>query len=88
MNITINKAFIRDLKKISDKELLGNVKKAVNNFEAIDNLSKMSNVKKLKNTDFLYRLKIKNYRLGFEYIDNNVTLLRFLHRKDIYKHFP
>jgi mRNA interferase RelE/StbE len=35
-----------------------------------------------------YRIRIGNYRLGLRYDSNSVTLLRFMHRKDIYTYFP
>ncbi len=56
--------------------------------EISDNLSKCQNIKKLKGHDIYYRLKIGDYRLGFSFENNEINIIRFLHRKDIYKLFP
>ena len=38
-------------------------------------------------TDY-YRIRIGEYRIGLKYSNKTITLVRFLHRKDIYKFFP
>jgi len=38
--------------------------------------------------DRYYRIKIGDYRIGMTVEGNLVTLVRFLHRKDIYRYFP
>lgn len=35
-----------------------------------------------------YRIRIGNYRLGLKQEQDTLTLLRFMHRKDIYTYFP
>jgi len=56
--------------------------------KSVQNITQLKNVKKMSRDHALYRLKSKNYRLGFECIGNDITLLRFLYRRDIYKWFP
>ena len=51
-------------------------------------LQDMQNIKKLKGHDNYYRLKISDYRLGFSYENGEINIIRFLHRKEIYKLFP
>jgi len=48
----------------------------------------MSHFKKMKVVDNYYRMRIGNYRIGFKVEFQNLILLRFMHRKDIYKYFP
>jgi len=35
-----------------------------------------------------YRIRLGNYKMGITIIENQVTFIRFLHRKEIYKYFP
>jgi mRNA interferase RelE/StbE len=45
--------------------------------------------KKIEGYETYYRIRIGDYRLGMEAISGReVVLLRFLHRKDIYRYFP
>lgn len=88
MNVEYDKSFYRDIKKLRDKEPASKLKEIIEKFKSSKDLTEIKNIKKIQGTDNLYRVKIKNYRLGFELQENTVTLLKFLHRKDIYKYFP
>ena len=59
-------------------------------FPQIKNLTefKPHPLKKLKGFRNYYRIKIKNFRIGFKKINGEVVFMRVLHRKDIYKNFP
>ncbi len=35
-----------------------------------------------------YRMRIGNYRIGFESRDNRVEMVRVLHLNEIYRYFP
>jgi len=35
-----------------------------------------------------FRIRVGDYRLGFSFHNDTVTLIRFLHRKEIYRYFP
>ncbi len=89
MKIFIDKSFVKDVDKITDKKLLRNLKKLIIELENSNSLVDLPNVKKIKGYNSFYRIRMGNYRLGMEEIDSNVICLtRFLHRKDIYKYFP
>ncbi len=45
-------------------------------------------MEKLKGYETYYRIKIGDFRVGIEFVEDKVILSRFLHRKDIYKYFP
>ena len=53
-----------------------------------DNQQQISNLEKLKDYKTYYRIRVGNYRVGIEIIQDKVIFTRFLHRKDIYKYFP
>lgn len=88
MIVKYEKSFLKDIKKLDDKVLARKLKAILEEFENAKDLSSMPQIKKLKGHSRLFRLKIGSYRLGFSYEDNNIDIIRFLHRKDIYKLFP
>ncbi|HMN50061.1 MAG TPA: type II toxin-antitoxin system RelE/ParE family toxin [Ignavibacteriaceae bacterium] len=89
MKIFIDKSFAKDVDKITDKKLLLNLKKLIIELENSDSLPELPNVKKIKGYNSFYRIRMGNYRLGLEEIGGKeICLIRFLHRKDIYKYFP
>ena len=52
----------------------------------LDPLNSGLNIKKLKNIEpTVWRLRIGNYRLVYTFNKESLTLLRFRHRKDIYR---
>ena len=88
MKFEVKKSFLKDLKKINDKKLIEEIKNLFDIIEKADSLQEIPNVKKLKGFEEFYRVRIGKYRVGIKYNDNEVTFLRILPRKDIYKFFP
>jgi len=69
--------------------LLPKVERIILTLEKTDSLRKLKNISKLVGYKVYYRIKINEYRLGFEKIDENkIRLIIITHRKDIYKQFP
>ncbi len=88
MKIVFTKAFSKDLKRLKNKAIK---KRVINAIEKIDNASVLSNItsiKKLQGSDNHYRIRIGDYRIGIKEKDDILILMRFLHRKDIYRNFP
>ena len=84
----IKETFIKDIKNLDDDKLklkLGNVIKQI---ESTEHLFLLENVKKLNGYNKYYRIKVGNYRIGIYYDQNIIFLVRFLHRKEIYRYFP
>ncbi len=88
MRITVQKVFEKDIKRISDKKLAGEVMYAIQIMETCRKLSELKNIKKMTAKGDYYRMRIGNYRLGFKVEADSIVLLRFMHRKDIYTYFP
>ncbi len=88
MQFEIKKSFLKDLKKLNDKRLAEEIKNLFAIIEKAENLQEIPNVKKLKGYDNFYRIRVGKYRVGIQYINNQVVFLRILSRKDIYKFFP
>ncbi len=89
MKVSYSKQIYKDLEKIvNDKKIIKSIFKALDKIKAANSINELPNVKKIKGYTHYYRIKIGDYRLGFKYDEETIILLRFLHRKDIYKKFP
>lgn len=87
MKVLITKSFTKSFDKLP-----ATIQDSATNFyhQLVDSadLRSIANVKKLKGYKIYYRYKIGDYRLGFKLVDNEITLLIILHRKEIYRQFP
>lgn len=88
MKVETQKSFDKDIDKIIDKKLAASVEKVIEALESCKSLSEMHNLKKMKAKGSYYRIRIGDYRLGLRQDSDTLTLLRFMHRKDIYTYFP
>jgi mRNA interferase RelE/StbE len=81
-------SFARDLKSIKSKTLLDSVAKLIENVEASQDLRGIPEVKKLKAKGNYYRIRLGNYRVGISLDKDEITFIRCLDRKEIYRYFP
>lgn len=88
MTLNYEKSFFKDIQKLNDKKVASKLKSFLVSLEEKESFQDIPNIKKMKGFGIYYRLKIGDYRLGFSYENNTVDIIRFLHRKDIYKLFP
>ena len=88
MIILAEKTFLKDTDKVKDKSLLIKLKNTISYLNEINDQSEISNLKKLSGANNYYRIRIGNYRIGLSIDKNKVNLIRFLHRKEIYRYFP
>jgi len=51
-------------------------------------LTDVDHVRKLQGYSNYYRVRSGDYRLGIKVAENHIEVIRFLHRKDIYRRFP
>jgi mRNA interferase RelE/StbE len=87
MELEFRKSFTKDLKG-KDTIILKRLKVLIEKLEVTNSLEEIANVKRLKDVEEYYRIRIGDYRLGLKVKDNKLIILRFLHRKEIYKYFP
>ncbi len=80
MNINIRTTAVKDLKKIDEK----NKKKIHAKILELKQFPNVANIKMLTNFEPAYRLRVGNYRVLFDIIENSVEIGRVLHRKDSY----
>jgi len=88
MKIVYTRAVTKDVRKIKNKKLIAKITLVINNMKEATDLSELQSVKKLSGHPLAYCIRIGNYRLGFYFENNTITLARFLKRNDIYKIFP
>lgn len=88
MQIKYEAKFEKDLKKIQDTNFLKRLKKLINIIKKSNSTIDIPQIKKLKGHDSFYRIKIGDYRIGFELLNEELILTRILHRKTIYRYFP
>ena len=89
MKFRIEKSFDRDADRVKDKKVLKKLQELISTIGNADTIQKIPHTKKIEGYGSYYRTKLGDYRLGMEAISNTeVVLLRFLHRKDIYRYFP
>jgi mRNA interferase RelE/StbE len=81
-------SFTKDLRGVKTKGLLGRVREVIEAAEKADSLAELSNLKKLKGGGNYFRVRVGEYRLGLALENDTIVFVRFLNRKDIYKHFP
>jgi mRNA interferase RelE/StbE len=89
MIVEYDKSFEKWLSKITDAVILKKVEQIILQAEQSKTISEVKNSKKLTGYKYYYRIKIGNYRIGFERITNTtIRLIIIADRKDIYRRFP
>ena len=88
MKVEFKSSFMKDLKKIKQKQLQSQIRELIEKVESSANITELENMKKLSGSDVYYRIRLGDYRTGLKIENNTVYFVRFLHRKDIYRYFP
>lgn len=88
MQILFEESFEKDLKKIKYKKIKSKLKQTIEEIKISKNIIYIRNLRKLKEHKSYFRIRLGEYRIGIEIIEDKVIFTRFLHRKDIYKYFP
>lgn len=89
MIIEFDKSFEKSLIKVKEKTLFDKFELLIETIEKAEKISEIKNVKKLTGFKNYYRIRIGDFRLGFEKInDNTIRFITVARRKDIYSIFP
>jgi mRNA interferase RelE/StbE len=88
VRVSFEASFARDLKGIHDKSLLKRVDQVITEVKTVTALSEVKHLSKMRGYVTLYHLRLGDYRIGIEVIEDEVVFVRILHRKDIYRYFP
>ncbi|OIO17175.1 MAG: plasmid stabilization protein [Ignavibacteria bacterium CG1_02_37_35] len=81
MKVELRKSAIKDLEKIhpSIKQRI------VLALFSLENFPNVPNLKRLVNFDYAYRMRVGDYRILFDNMDNTIFVARIINRKDSYK---
>ncbi len=89
MKMLYTKRFSKDIDNIGhDLKLKKRVLKLLEQLKQIESLDELGDVRKIQGYDTYYRIRVGDHRLGMKFSKDCIEMLRFLHRKDIYRHFP
>jgi mRNA interferase RelE/StbE len=88
MNVIFKSGFVKDLRRIKERALGMRVKEVIESIEQASTLQEIANLKQLKGSTGYYRIRVGDYRIGLRVEGETVILIRFLHRKEVYRYFP
>ena len=89
MELLYAKRFSKDVDKIqTETSTKRSLLKVIEKIRKAGSPSEINGIRKIEGYKDYYRLKAGEYRLGIKVKRNRVELIRFLHRKDIYRRFP
>ncbi len=89
MKVRYTKSFDKDIESVKhDTDIKQRLTSLIKDLKKSENIYEIKNTKKIEGYLNYFRIKIGDYRLGFKIVDHELELIRFLHRKDIYRRFP
>lgn len=89
MIIEFDKSFVKSLDNVNVVSVNKKIEKIILAIEACKAVQHISHIKKLSGFTHFYRIRIGDYRIGLELInDQTIRFIVIAHRKGIYKHFP
>ena len=89
MIVKFDKSFHKSLNKINHQPTLSKIRKLILELEEKQSIQEIKSVKKLIGFKNFYRIRLGDYRVGFELINKDtIRLIIVAHRKDIYNKFP
>ena len=89
MELLYGKKFSRDLDAIRhETKIKAQLLQLIKAIRAAGSLTDFKDIKKIEGYQAYFRIKVGDHRLGIKVMGNRVELIRFLHRKDIYRRFP
>ena len=89
MKLEFTASFSRDLKRTRDTEVFHRVSAVIERLESASNTAEIQGLSRIKSErGRYYRIRIGDYRLGAVMEGQALVLVRFLHRRDIYRFFP
>ncbi len=88
MKVVTTKQFIKDVEKELNKSLQIELAEIIDELQRINRLEEIKNLKKLKGYKAAYRIRLRDFRIGFIYENDEIILSRVMNRKEVYRFFP
>jgi mRNA interferase RelE/StbE len=91
MEVIISRSFLKDLKS-KPKDVVVAIDKLILQLEAAPNLEKsgvdFTKMEGQKKGEHYYRIRLGMWRIGVEYINPKIIVIRILARGEVYRYFP
>ena len=78
----------RDFKRIRDQTLRRRVDRVIEKLKTASDITQVGNAERMAGRERHYRIRIGDYRLGIVLEGDTALLVRFMHRRQIYRDFP
>lgn len=88
MKAEVIRSFEKDARSIKDKNLKIRLDAVLAEIENAQGIADLTGVVAMIGHPGYYRLRIGDYRLGFQMRGDVMILCRILHRREIYRRFP
>ena len=88
MEVEFRGSFTRDLRRIQSTQVRQRVLRKLEELEAALAIEEVSGIRRLTADGRHYRIRIGDYRLGITMEGDVCVLVRFLHRREIYRVYP
>ena len=89
MRLRYAKRFEKDIEDVRhNPEIKRRLAAVIQNLKTIGSFRELHGIRKIEGYENYYRLRVGDYRLGIKLVIDVVELIRFLHRKEIYRRFP
>lgn len=88
MDVAFEASFARDLRRIRDKQLRERVRNIIDEVKVTSDIGQVRSLRKMQGWEIYYRIRLGDYRIGIEIVNEKVIFVRVLHRRDIYRKFP
>jgi mRNA interferase RelE/StbE len=89
VNLLYAKAFWKDLEAVSrNPPLKRRLLELIDTLRTTESPEQLQGLRKIEGYESYYRLRVGDYRLGLKVSGSTLEVIRFLHRKEIYRRFP
>ena len=88
MQVITTRQFEKDTEKELNKKLQRQLADIIEKIQTSDHLLEIPNLRKMTGYKNAYRIRMGEYRIGFIFENNIITLSRVMNRKEIYRYFP
>ena len=88
MQVEFRKSFLKDIKKVRDKETLSLIEKVILDAEKASKLSDIKGLEKLSGYKSYFRIKRPPYRFGVYSEKTTIEFVAFGTRENFYNSFP
>ncbi len=88
MEIRYRTSFGRDLRRERNSDLRRRVEHTIEQLQGAPSVAGVPGLTSMRGYANHYRVRVGDYPMGIIVDGDTAILVRFLHRRDIYRHFP